>query len=288
MAWNGSDGAAKPQKSVKKTKPSAFRGLLAAIIVIGCAAGLFLHLVCSSPINDGKKDEIKVKPIAEALSSSQKPETAISSDSATRNSQQKTKLDYARLAAEGKTVITNRFGEEIVLARSRRRDRPRPKYAIFEHESENKIAALLTVEPGTKLFGTQIYDEKFIDDFLRSCEEPIIVAESDDDFTKQLKQDLIETKVDLRNRMNDGEDLREIMAETRKELQRLGIVKHQVEQMMREEAMRNVNSEIDIDDYFNAANIMLEANGISPIKMTPILKHSLMRTVSEMNSTQEN
>ena len=43
MAWNGSDGAAKPQKGERKAKPSAWRGLLAAIIVIGGAAGVYLY-----------------------------------------------------------------------------------------------------------------------------------------------------------------------------------------------------------------------------------------------------
>ena len=287
MAWNGSDGAEAPRKSGNKAKPSAWRGLLAAIIVIGGAAGTFLYLMPSSSVDDGKKEDVKSKLIAEAPHSPTNVQEVAVDIPAPKEVPQKPTLDYARLAAEGKTVITNKFGEEIVLARSRRREKPRPKYAIFAHESENKIAALLTIEPGTQLFGTQIYNQKFVDDFLKSCEEPILVADEDDDFTRQLKQDMIETKIELRNRMNDGEDLREIMSDTRKELQRLGMVKREVERMMRDEVKNNANDEHDIEDYINAANMMLEAKGIAPIKITPILRHSLMRTAAGTISTQE-
>lgn len=287
MAWNGSNGAASPCKIEKKAKPSIWRGLLAAIIVIGGAAGVCLYLIPGSSNDDDKKEEIKSKLIAEAVPSQTNVEEAVPDMPEQKVVQHKPTLDYARLAAEGKTVITNKFGEEIVLARSRRREKPRPKYAIFAHESENKIAALLTIEPGTQLFGTQIYNQKFVDDFLKSCEEPILVADEDDDFTRQLKQDMIETKIELRNRMNDGEDLREIMSDTRKELQRLGMVKREVERMMRDEVKNNANDEHDIEDYINAANMMLEAKGIAPIKITPILRHSLMRTAAGTISTQE-
>ena len=188
-------------------------------------------------------------------------------------------LDYARLAAEGKTVVTNKAGEEIVLARSRRRERPRPAYAIFKHESENKIAALITMEPGRPVFGTQIYNEKFVDDFMKSCESPIVIEDSDDEYARRLKQDMIETKIELRERMREGENICDIMSDTRKELQRLGMVKKNIERMMVDELKTSAKDAYDVDDLVDAANALLEAQGIAPLKLNPVLKRSIMRTI---------
>ena len=196
-------------------------------------------------------------------------------------------LNYAKLAEEGKTVITNKAGEEIVLSRSRRKERPRPAYAIFAHESENKIAALISIEPGTQLFGTQVYNERFKEDFMKSCEEPIIITEDDDEFTRQLKSTIIELKIELRDRMRAGEDICQIMADSRKELQRLGMVRREIEKMMKDEVRAKATSDDDIDDYIKAANILLESKGIAPIKINPVLRRSLMNAVGKQVQQKE-
>ena len=196
-------------------------------------------------------------------------------------------LSYAKLAEEGKTVITNKAGEEIVLSRSRRKERPRPAYAIFAHESENKIAALISIEPGTQLFGTQVYNERFKEDFMKSCEEPIIITEDDDEFTRQLKSTIIELKIELRDRMRAGEDICQIMADSRKELQRLGMVRREIEKMLKDEVRAKATSDDDIDDYIKAANILLESKGIAPIKINPVLRRSLMNAVGKQVQQKE-
>ena len=66
MAWNGSDGAAKPQEVTGRSKPSAWRGLLAAIIIVGGAAGAYLMFL--GPASGGSarvRGKDKVAKIAE-------------------------------------------------------------------------------------------------------------------------------------------------------------------------------------------------------------------------------
>lgn len=67
MAWNGSDGAASPRKIEKKAKPSVWRGVLAAVIVIGGAAGAFIYLFAPETKDvDGADDKTSPGMIAEA------------------------------------------------------------------------------------------------------------------------------------------------------------------------------------------------------------------------------
>lgn len=156
---------------------------------------------------------------------------------------------------------------------------PKPKCAIFETHAENEIAFLMTLEPGASLFGTRRYSEKFKQEFLKSCETPIIVTKDDDEYTAQLKRDMIATKIELRNRMADGEDLGEILTETRNELRRLGEVKRMVAQEMRSVIKETATSEADIDASIAAANKMLEDKGVAPIKVSPVMRMALIRSL---------
>ena len=151
-----------------------------------------------------------------------------------------------------------------------------PSYAIFNHPCENRIAAYLTIEPGQTMVGTPVFGERFEKEFLKSCEEPIIINEDDTEETKALKNLMKETKIELRNRMAAGEKLSDIMDETHREIQKLGAAKRQIEQLVHEQ-LKEVTSEQDVDDIVAAANKMLEEKGVAPISVNPILRKNIKR-----------
>lgn len=152
-----------------------------------------------------------------------------------------------------------------------------PEYAIFEHLSENEIACLLTIEPGVTLVGEPSYGKHFVDDFMKSCETPIIVTEDDTPEQAELKRLMNETKIDLRQRIANGEDLGQILRDTRQEYIRLAQYKQTLQHELSELSKdKNLTME-DIDDFVEAANKLLEAQGIAPIKMSPITRRMLMR-----------
>ena len=152
-----------------------------------------------------------------------------------------------------------------------------PQYAIFNHVSENEIACLLTIEPGMTLVGEPSYGKHFVEDFMKSCETPIVVTEDDTPEQAELKRLMNETKIDLRQRMADGEDLGQILRDTRQEYVRLAEYKQTLEHELNELKKNNSLSMDDIDDFVKAANKLLDAKGIAPIKMTPITRRMLMR-----------
>ena len=112
---------------------------------------------------------------------------------------------------------------------------------------------------------------------MKSCETPIVVTEDDTPEQAELKRLMNETKIDLRQRMADGEDLGQILRDTRQEYVRLAEYKQTLEHELNELKKDNSLSMDDIDDFVKAANKLLDAKGIAPIKMTPITRRMLMR-----------
>ena len=157
------------------------------------------------------------------------------------------------------------------------RTEPPPKYAIFKHHSENEIASLLTMTPGETLVGTPHYTKKLTDDFLKSLETPIVVTEEDSPEDAELKRAMIQTKIELKERLDAGEDLGQILLDTRSQYQDLARYKMTLEGELSELRKNPDVTMQDIDDFMAAANQLLEQKGIAPIKLSPISKRMLMR-----------
>lgn len=152
-----------------------------------------------------------------------------------------------------------------------------PRYAIFKHRSENEIAALLTMTPGETLVGTPTYTKRFTDDFMKSLETPIVVSEEDSPEDAELKRAMVETKIDLKARLDAGEDLGQILLDTRREYQELARYKMMLQHEIAE-LKKNPDATIqDVEDFVTAANQLLEQKGIAPLKLSPISKRMLLR-----------
>lgn len=155
--------------------------------------------------------------------------------------------------------------------------RPKPKYAIFNHKCENLIAAYLTLRPGDGMIGTPILGERFRKEFLKSLETPIVVTEDDSPEDAQLKRDMIATKIDLKARMDAGEDICKIINDTHREVQDLSRYKTMLQKEISDAAKNPEMTMQDVDDLVEAANKMLEAKGIAPIALGPISRRLIQR-----------
>ena len=186
---------------------------------------------------------------------------------------------------------TNGFSE-CMIEKWKQMHRPPPKmtnnyfitrspqpFEIFPTRAENEIAMLLTMEPGSILVGSPEYGEDFKREFLESCKTPIIPSASDDEYSRALKKMMNETKIELMNRIKNGEDICEIMADSRNEMQRLAVVKQDLENMARDIIEKDAQSEEDIDTAISAVNRMMEEKGLAPISLSPITKRCIMRRI---------
>lgn len=155
-------------------------------------------------------------------------------------------------------------------------NRKKPKYAVFKYPAENIIAGILAVRPGSMVVGkARDYKGKFIESFNKSLFEPIIVNDDDSEYEKEIKRSVAEAKKELKAAMDRGEDIEEIIKESRNELQRLASYKSDI----RSEVLKYLNKEAanveDAEDMFMAANKILEAKGIAPLSDVPLVKIKL-------------
>ena len=127
------------------------------------------------------------------------------------------------------------------------------------------------------MIGSPVLGERFRQQFLKSLEEPIIVTAEDSPEDAQLKRDMIATKIDLKARMDEGEDICKIISDTHREVQDLARYKAMLQKEIHEASKNPDMTMEDVDDLISAANQMLDAKGIAPITLGPISRRLIQR-----------
>lgn len=149
---------------------------------------------------------------------------------------------------------------------------------IFKHNAEEHIAIVLGMKVGEPVIGDFAYDERFVKSFKESLKEPIEILDTDSEQDREMKEAVIETKKELKARMDAGEDIAQIMNDTMDEFRRLGRYRHDLQTHL-SEITRDTEkySDQDVHDFTEAANKMLEREGIPPIKMPRLIMRGLRR-----------
>ena len=281
------NGKVKPRKASHKggSKPSGvFKGALAGIIVVAVAVAAFWLLTNDKPAPEEPKEK-KSSKIVEVTPA---PSTPVETNAvetpppktgkngfvpATPDPRLKTYRDERGiLRYEGGLRVPGQrpTAEPIVLGSHQ------PK--IFKHSAEEHISWLLEMKVGEPVIGDMAYGDAFLKSFKESLDEPIEILDTDDEATRDLKQAVIETKKELKERMDAGEDIAQIMTDTRNEFQRLGRFKHELQMQLHEIRNDTENySDQDVEDFVSAANMMLKDHGIPPIKMGRAIMRGLKK-----------
>lgn len=278
MSWNGSNSAGAsvpaPKKPAKKS-PGLAHGLIAggAIVLVGIVALYFVN---------GEKDvaeaehEKSVK-IAEVKADIPTPKTNVSvrvEDPDVLDGHRKGEFWYD---SNGKRMITMVYKGKLQHVEVYAKENSSiPKTRIFEHRSENAIASLLYAVPGAPVYGNVSYAGMNAD-FIESCKTPIIVGAEDSDFVKQLKRDVIQAKIELKKRVDAGENLDKILSDTRQELQKLAQVRSEIEKMARDMIREDAKTTEDVELVKEAVNKMFEDKGVSPVRFNAILDFQIKR-----------
>lgn len=285
MAWNGSNDRRGDARRVDGgERPSRVRGAVAALsVVVVAALAFFLARHFLSGGGDGPqapRDRGKPAKIADAA-----PRASSGSHSAATNtiqvneaadvSQAEPNIRFTdtnsamwRVYHNKGPVITNNYTEANASLSAR----------VFGNMADKQIGHLLSIVPGTPLYGPAMkYDERFVRSFLKSLKTPIVIEKGDTEEVAALKRAVRETKVELKARYDAGEDIAKIMTDTRNELQQLGAYRDQlqaeVNKMLRKDAGRMTDR--DMQDFIDAANMMLEGRGAKPLAMPGIMRHRL-------------
>lgn len=155
-------------------------------------------------------------------------------------------------------------------------DYAKSQYSIFEHRSDNEIAAILMMRPGDTVVGTRRYDRWFSRQFLKSCETPIEFLPTDEPWKIDLKRAVIQARKDLKEAYDRGEDIEAIMTESRQQLQDLARYKQSIKQLYVSN-MKECETPEQVEALGLAVNKMLEEKGCAPMDFTPLTKQSLLK-----------
>ena len=277
MAWNQPSG--KTRVDAKKSKGMSWTVVAVAVLAVAGGAWWLLSSDATEPSVPSVDEPVHIPP-----SASVKAPSPVQKD-VPAETVEKPKVHYWERAT------TNGLSECQQLKWLHKRlpppartsyvlqNREKAYYEIFDHKSENEIAALITLPPGGGIVGAYDYGKEFLDDFVESLETPIDVLETDSEEDAALKRDMIEVKRDLKKRMDAGEDVCKIMAEAREEAMRLSVYTKQIEEMVQSAIHESADTIEDAEDIIGAANRMLEERGASPIKISPVLKSMLKRQI---------
>lgn len=281
-------GSAKPRTASPKGggKPSAvLKGTLAGVIVVVAAVAAFWLLTDDKSVPEQTKEKVaKIAEVKPAPSASRPVEEKVDMPPRIDPNARPTKVGetlngYIKLPS-GRLhrvlgVVTNSATASI-----------KGKYEIFDHACENEIAGFLSMEPGQGLVGTPRYNGRFKRDFLESLKHPIIVSEDDSPEDAALKRNVIQAKIELKSALDRGEDIEQIMLDTRKEMQDLARYKQELKQQMHE--VVKGDSEMtteEMENLLKAANQMLDAKGIAPMTFGPLTRRKIMMMRERKSAT---
>lgn len=278
MSWNRSDSRRTAPVEEKGTAKSRMRGAVAggAVVVLACAVAYWIF----RPVDGG------VETAAGAKSRMIREVSPSVSTAAQEKVVYRTKEE--RYFAETNGLAPGKLARWWLDHRppagytnDSTRTRAKQGYEIFEHRCDNSLAFLLTVRPGDTIVGDAGYDRWFTRAFLESLKTPIIVTKDDTPEQAALKRLVIETKADLKGRLDAGEDIAQIMSETRRELQKLSALKSDLRRELYAMKRDGTMTEENMQDYVDAANKMLADKGIAPLKFGPLIGRNLKRQIED-------
>ena len=139
----------------------------------------------------------------------------------------------------------------------------------FKNYAERDIAGALLIDPGEELVGDYTYGESFVESFLESLKHPMVEDKDDTPFQKELRKAVEETKKELKQRYDAGEDIAAIMNETRKQMKELALYREEIKKMVDDAKAEHGDeyTEQDEKDLIDAANKMLEDRGCKPLEL---------------------
>ena len=158
---------------------------------------------------------------------------------------------------------------------------------LFTNSSDQKIQRLLRVKPGQLFLGTATYDGRFVKTFLESLKEPIEFAEDDTAEDREMKQAVIDTRKELKEAYDRGEDIAEIMRETERQMHEQAAYRLDLRRAIVEYRNSGEHTEQDVKDYIAAANTILKEHGMEPLKLGSFWFRKALMDAKLMDAKEE-
>ena len=286
-----SEGGASGRRAGRRAgrpRPGLAKGVVAGIVVVVGALGAFWWLTRGEPAGSGE-DEAKPRPgkIAEKASAAPRPKAAAPVREAAPKPPKPQRVGEIRdgkmLMVDGRLRTMSKHAVTTTVARISVADR------TFERSTDRMLAHILEMEPGETLIGDSALLYKGFDkEFVKSLDTPIIYDKDDDVYVKELKAGVLALRQELKERMAAGEDINAVLAETRDQMQELGLYRQELKEQVVQLTQDRDLSQEDYDTIIQAANKMLEERGSKPLELPTAVKHRLKIWKTQNENGNEN
>ena len=277
MAWNRSSNSQQTETALRRgqsPRPTVARGVIAGLVIaFGAAvAAWWLWPEAATRQDDastrrGLIKEVspaKAAKVASAPEKKKDPPGYYNGKKISESNRPPWMSPYHRIIDYGPTH-TNEPPEKTIYEK------------VFPQPCDQQIAEMLDTEPGTEFIGdcSGLY-KNFQKSFVKSLTDPIIVFENDSDEVKQLKRAVIDARIELKDRLDRGEDLQKVMEENWNAMRELGLYKEELTKQLSDICRDNLVTEQEVEDYVQAANRMLKERGCAELPLDGALKRQLL------------
>lgn len=273
------------------------RGIVAGLVVVALAAAVALFMFRdkgSVIIEKVEKKPTRIKEVTPAAAPKAVTNAVKVAEAKPKKKSKYVDYDPDKVYRDDRGVLRYKKGDGRVPHSDEEMEKYLVKHTVydtglpkFKHNCEMEIAVLLTLKPGEMLFGDIPRDRLWREEFMRSLMDPTEIEEGDSDEDREIKKAVEDAKKDLVKRMKAGEDIGQILSDTRSEMRRLATYKDELLQIARETA-KDLSTIEEVETQLEAVNKMLEAKGLAPVKDTAIVKHKILREIKEAANNKEN
>ena len=160
------------------------------------------------------------------------------------------------------------------------------KKKLFHNIADIYISRVVNSKPGNLVVGTLNYD-RFEEQFRKALEQPITFDEDDTPEDVAKKQAVIDTRAELKKMLDRGEDIAKVMREAEAEGRRLWEYRRSLHLEIAKAMKEGKFKADDMQDYVDAANLMLKNKGLSPLKYPQFWVNSLRQREAEAAGASE-
>ena len=288
MAWNGSDTTGSVPVKPARTKPAASGSVPKVLLAVAVVAALCAAVVVYFLLHDSGKPVPKApeKPsggkIAEVAPAVTNRVESVKPPEEKPLSTREKRLKYYR-DKYGNNIPDNLKPVVYFLEHP-----PQKTFKVegdtpyLRHPSERHIAGLILVEPGTLFVMKPEYGEAFDKDFLNALMDKIEIYDDDPEDVKRVKEEveLVKKEISAICR-KEGKIPSEIMNEQAAAMFELGRYQRDLEAEL-DKIYDSANlSDDEVNDFFKAANKLLESKGLAPLALPDMSKRSMRLAYNE-------
>ena len=146
----------------------------------------------------------------------------------------------------------------------------------FKHPSENYWAQMVLSDLGGASSAPSELPKGLVRDMYAQLRTPVEIAEDDPPDVVKLKQDMIELKAELAKRVDAGEKLEDIMVQLQKDINYYASMREGFREGLRILQKENATAQ-EIKDYIDAANKVLDQNGVKKLNVPIRIKQKLLK-----------